>query len=185
MSGAVSIATVASVAGTAMSAYGAYSNSQNAKAAMGAQAQVNRNNALIAGWQAEDAIKRGGRDAMRVKTMANRLKGAQRAGFGANGVDMTTGSALQILSDTEYFGEVDAGTVKDNAAKEAWALRNQAMGFSSEASLMQGRADRESPALAAGTSLLTSAGKVSSQWGSGSTSGGYRYKVPTYDGAEY
>lgn len=185
MSGAVSIAGLASVAGMGMSAYGAYSNSRNAKAAMGAQAQVNRNNALIAGWQAEDAIKRGNKDAMRVKTRANRLKGAQRAGFGANGVDMTTGSALQILSDTEYFGELDATTAKDNAAKEAWALRNQAMGFSAEAGLMQGRADAEKPLMAAGTSLLTSAGKVSSQWGSSGSAGGYRYKVPTYDGAEY
>jgi hypothetical protein len=184
MSGAVSMATVASVAGMGMSAYGAYSNSKSSKAAYGAQAQVNRNNAQIAGWQAEDALKRGDKDAMRVKTKANRLKGAQRAGFGANGVDMSTGSALQILSDTEYFGEVDATTVKNNAEKEAWALRNQAMGFNADASLLQGRADSEKPLAAAAGSLLTSASKVSSQWGSGS-SGGYRYKVPTYDGAEY
>lgn len=161
MSGAVSIASIAQFGGMAI---GAYSNSQNNKAALGAQAQVNRNNALIAGWQAEDAIKRGGKDAMRVRTRANRLKGAQRAGFGANGVDMTTGSALQILSDTEYFGELDAITAKDNAAKEAWALRNQAMGFSAEAGLMQGRADAEKPLMAAGTSLLTSAGTVASHW---------------------
>jgi hypothetical protein len=181
MSGAVSIATVAQVGGMAMSAY---NNSKANKAALGAQAQVNRNNAQIAEWQAEDAIKRGGRDAMKVKTRANRLKGAQRAGFGANGVDMSTGSALQILSDTEYFGEVDAGTVKDNAAKEAWALRNQAMGFNADASLLQGRADREKPLAAAGTSLLTSAGGVASQW-YGSGGSGTRYKVPTYDGAEY
>jgi hypothetical protein len=183
MSGAVSISTIAAV-GMGMSAVSAYGNSRNAKAAYGAQAQVSRNNAQIAEWQAEDAIKRGGRDAMKVRTRANRLKGAQRAGFGANGVDMSTGSALQILSDTEYFGEVDVGTVKDNAGKEAWALRNQAMGFNADASLMQGRADSEKPLMAAGTSLLTSAGKVSSQWGAGA-SGGYRYKVPTYDGAEY
>lgn len=163
MSGAISMSSVAML-GVGMSAAGAYNNSRNAKAAYGAQAQVGRNNAQIAGWQAEDALKRGDKDAMRVKTRANRLKGAQRAGFGANGVDMSTGSALQILSDTEYFGELDAGTVKDNAAKEAWALRNQAMGFTAEAGLMQGRADSESPALVAGTSLLTSAGSVASQW---------------------
>lgn len=184
MSGAVSMSTVASVAGVGMSAIGAYSNSRNTKAAMGAQAQVNRNNAQIAQWQAEDAIRRGDRDAMKVRTRANRVKGAQRAAFGANGVDMSTGSALQILSDTEYFGELDAGTVKDNAAKEAWALRNQAMGFNADADLLRSRADAEKPLMAAGTSLLTSASKVSAQWGSGS-GGGYRYKVPTYDGAEY
>jgi hypothetical protein len=151
-------------AGMAMSAVSAMQGSQANKDAANTQAGVSRNNAQIAEWQAQDAILRGSRSASVSRMRSNQLKGTQRAAMAANGVDLGQGSALQILSDTDYFGEIDALTIKDNAAKEAWALRNQAGGFTAEANLMQSRADKEKPWLAAGTSLLGSAGKVASSW---------------------
>jgi hypothetical protein len=164
MSGGVSASSMVMFAGMGMQAAGAYSNSRNAKAAYGAQAQVQRNNALIAGWQADDALARGNQSALRVRMQARGVKGKQRAAMAANGVDTTTGSALDVLTDTDYFAEVDVATVKDNAAKEAWALRNQAAGASADASLLAGRAAAESPLAAGATSLLTSAGQVASRW---------------------
>lgn len=152
------------VAGAGASAYSAYSNSQGAKTAYGAQGQVAENNAQIARWQAEDAIRRGDREASRSRMKTNQTKGTQRAQLAANGVDLGVGSALQMLTDTDYFGAVDVDTIKDNAGKEAWAIRAQASNYSNEAALMRSRADAESPWMAAGTSLLTSAGKVSSNW---------------------
>jgi hypothetical protein len=177
-------------AGMALQAYGSYQNSKATQSAYGAQAQVNRNNAQIAEWQAQDAITRGQQSASRIRMKSNQLKGTQRAGMAANGVDLGTGSALRILSDTDLFKEIDANQAIDNAAREAWAIRNQAQGYNTEASLLQARADRESPLMAGGTSLLTSAGKVASNWYTPGTStpadaSGYRYKVPTYEGAEY
>lgn len=173
-------------AGVGMQAFGAYNNSRAAKAAYGAQAEVNRNNAQIAEWQAEDAIKRGDKAASRVRMQAKQLKGTQRARLAANGVDLGEGSALQILSDTDYFADVDASTVLDNAAKEAWALRTQAAGAMAEADLFAGRAAAERPLLAAGTSLLTSAGQVAGRWYSPGGSGASRGRVvPDYPGAEY
>lgn len=152
------------MAGAAVSAYSAYQGSQANKIAYGAQAQVNENNAQIARWQAEDALHRGARDASRMRISGNQLKGKQRAALAANGVDLGVGSALEILTDTDYFTEVDIGTIKDNAAREAWAIRNQAQNFTSEASLLRSRANMESPLLAAGTSLLTSATKAAGNW---------------------
>lgn len=152
------------LAGGAVSAAGAYRNSQGAKTAYGAQAQVNDNNAQIARWQADDAIARGNQEASRMRVKTNQLKGTQRAHMAANGVDLGVGSALSILTDTDQFGEIDAGTIKDNAAREAWAIRNQAQNFASEADLMRSRADAESPWMAAGTSMLTAAGKVAGNW---------------------
>lgn len=150
--------------GAGAGAYGAYSNSQATKTAYAAQAQVAENNATIAGWQAQDALRRGDRAASASRMRTNQMKGAQRARLAANGVDLGEGSALNILTDTDYFGDVDIDTIKDNAGREAWAIRNQAMGFKNEASLMQSRSDSEKPLMAAGTSLLTSAGKVASTW---------------------
>jgi hypothetical protein len=151
-------------AGMGAQAFGAYQSSRATKAAHEAQAQVQRNNATVAGWQAEDAIERGNKAAMRVRSQARQLKGTQRARLAAAGVDLGEGSALQILSDTDYFGEVDAQTTVDNAAREAWAIRQQAAGYSADAALMQSRAAAESPLFAAGTSLLTSASRVAERW---------------------
>jgi hypothetical protein len=150
--------------GAGMSVASAYSNSQASKAAYGAQAQINRNNAQVAQWQAQDALARGDRAVYQSRLKTNQLKGTQRARMAASGVDLGTGSALNILTDTEYFGEIDAATLKDNAAKEAWALRNQASNFTSESDLLKSRADSESPLMAAGTSLLSSAGRVAARW---------------------
>ena len=147
-----------------MQAVNVYDNSKANKAAYGAQAQINANNAQIARWQAEDALKRGDREASRSRMKTHQLKGTQRARMAANGVDLGVGSALNILNDTDFFGEIDATTIEDNAAREAWAIRNQAQNFASEASLLRSRADSESPWMAAGTSLLTSAGRVAANW---------------------
>ena len=145
-------------------AVSSYNNSKNAAKAYEAQAKVNENNAIIAGWQADDALKRGDRAAMRVRMQGNQVKGTQRAAMAANGVDLGEGSALHILADTDYFTDIDATTTLDNAAKEAWAIRNQAAGYQAEASLMSGRAAAESPMFAAAGSLLTSAGRVAGSW---------------------
>lgn len=169
--------------GMAASAVGAYANSRGTKQAYEAQAQVSRNNAMLAGWQADDAIRRGERDASRLRMQRNQLKGRQRAVLAANGVDLGVGSALGVLTDTDYFTDVDVGTVKDNAAREAWALRNQAMNFTSDAALLAMRGGRESPFLAAGSSLLTSAGRVSGSWYSSPASS--RKTVPIYENPEY
>lgn len=150
--------------GSVMGAFGAAKNSSAAKVSYEAQAAVDRNNAQISEWQADDAIRRGRVDAMAARRRARQVGGRQRAAIAASGVDMTTGSALEMLTDTQFFGEVDVNTLQDNAAREAWALRNQAAGYKSEADLMRARASAESPMMAGVTSLLTSAGRVASNW---------------------
>lgn len=151
-------------AGTAMSALSAVQGSAATKNATAAQAQVARNNAQIAGWQAEDAIQRGARSVTSSRIQTRQTKGSQIARMAANGIDVTEGSALNILTDTDQFGEIDANTIGDNAAREAWAIRQQAAGYNADASLLQSRSDSERPWMAGATSLLTSAGKVSERW---------------------
>lgn len=177
MSGAISASTLASVsmglagAGMVTSAYGAYNQSKANKAAYEYQAGVNANNAKIAEWQAQDALQRGARAEQQQRLKTAQLKGSQRASLAARGIALDEGSALNILDDTDYMGEVDALTIRDNTAKEAWANRNQAAGYASDASMLQSRADAESPGYAAFISLLGGAGSVASNW--------YRYKTTT------
>lgn len=170
MSGAVSASSLATasmglqVAGGITSAAGAYGQSKATKAAYNYQAAVSRNNAQIAEWQAQDALTRGGKAEQSQRLKTAQLKGTQRATLAARGVAIDEGSALNILQDTDYMGELDAATIRDNAAREAWGHRNQAAGYTSDASMLSNRAAAESPLRAAGTSLLTSAGSVASSW---------------------
>jgi transposase InsO family protein len=150
--------------GAGMSAYGAYNSSQQTKNAYNAQGQVAENNAKIAEWQAQDAVRRGDVAASRQGIRTNQVKGAQRAALAANGVDLGVGTALNIVSDTDYFGQVDRATILDTAAREAWGYRTQGANYDANASLLRSRADAESPLMAGATSFLTSATKVAGTW---------------------
>lgn len=160
---------VASGVGTVVSAYGQMQASQAQKNAYEYQAAINANNAKVAEWQAQDAIRRG-QDAeidQRRKTAA--LKGSQRASLAARGLDISEGSALNILTDTDYLGEIDALTIRSNADKQAWAARVQGNNDMANAELLSMRADAENPLMEGAGTLLTGAGGVADRW--------YRYKT--------
>lgn len=162
--GGVGWGTVLQAVGAGAQAMGAYRASQAAKAAAKYNAAVSRNNAQIAQWQAQSILAKGARDeqAQRLRTAA--LKGSQRARLAANGVDLTQGSALRILQDTDYLGEMDALTIRDNAAMDAWGARTQANNFLNESSMYGAQADSISPSGAAVSSLLGSSGQVAASW---------------------
>ncbi|QII84173.1 hypothetical protein G3T20_05325 [Bordetella hinzii] len=135
------------------------------------QAQVSRNNAMVAEWQARSAIAAGGQQeqTLRLKTAA--LEGSQRARLAANGVDVSQGSAFNILADTKYMGERDAATVRLNAAQKAWAFRTQAQSDLDNADVLDISASNArrgasaiSPSASYTSTLLTGAGQVASGW---------------------
>lgn len=159
-----SIGTGLQIAGAVSGAFGSYQQSKATQAAYNYQAAVNRNNAQIAEWQAADAIARGQKSEQAQRLKAAQLKSSQRAAFAARGVALNEGSPLNILADTDYMNELDALTIRDNAARESWAFRNQAAGYASDASMLSARADAESPMGAAFGSLLTGAGVVADSW---------------------
>lgn len=159
-SGLSSIALGAQVAGGIGSTYAAYRKSEGEKQGYDYQSQVARNNAQLAEWQAQDAITRGITTKQNIEIKGRKLEGTQRAIFGARNIATNEGSALNILADTQFGTARDANIVTDNAAKEAWALRNQAMGYSSNAGFLKSRAEAENPMLTA----LTTGGKVAASW---------------------
>lgn len=145
-----SISTGLQVAGAVSGAFGSYQQAKSAQA-------VAANNAKLAEWQAQDAITRGQRSEQAQRMKVAQLKGSQRASMAARGLDLGEGSALSILQDTDYMGEVDATTIRDNATREAWAYRNQAAQYKSQA-------DSMSPFGSAFGTLLTGAGSVADSW---------------------
>lgn len=136
--------------GAATQAYGAYSS------AKGAQNAYNYN-AQVGDMQARDALDRGHRDAVRQQGRTARAIGEQRAALGASGIDLGSGSALDILAGTDIVGAVDTATILENADREAWAYRTGA-------TMDRYKAKAQSPLMAGGSALLNGVGSVAKQW---------------------
>lgn len=103
----------------AAGAYTAYQQNQAGKAA----GKIGEFNAGVAGAQADDALVRGRRDERDFRAQTKATIGSQRASLAAQGVEIDEGSALAIQEDTARQGELDAITIRNNAAREAWGFR--------------------------------------------------------------
>jgi hypothetical protein len=119
-----------SVAGTVTSVYGAVKAGKAEKAAGEAQkraaesqAELLDYNATVADAQAADAIARGEMEADRFRTGVKGIIGAQRAATAAGNVDVGFGSSLDVQADAAFLGELDALTIEQNAAREAWGYK--------------------------------------------------------------
>jgi hypothetical protein len=87
------------------------------------QAELSEANAKLAEQQAEDATARGAVAENQFRTQVRGMIGSQRAGFAASGVDVAFGSALDVPADAARLGELDALTIRSNAAREAWGYK--------------------------------------------------------------
>lgn len=163
-------------------------------------ALVAENNANIASWQARDATRMGevqvGQEERQRQlaldasnTATANTKSQQKVGLAANGVDVTQGSAADVLTSTDYTGVLNnqnindaaarnVATIRDNAVRNAWGYRTQSVGYQNQANV--DKADAElyrydagrqragsagiSANSAAAVSLIGSAGQVAGSW---------------------
>jgi hypothetical protein len=154
----------ATAAGAVIQAGGAYSSAKSKKSAFNAQAQIDTNNAQVAEWQAQQAELAGADAEQSSRLRTSQVTGEQRAALAANGVDLGTGSATDVLAGTQVIGNHDALTIRDNASRQAWGYRTQGVNFLNDAAMSHSAADSINPALSAVGSLLSSAGAVDKAW---------------------
>lgn len=108
------------------------SNRSNAKAA---QAQGNYEaatyglNADLADQAADDAIARGKENASRSQLKTRQLKGMQRATLAAQGLELDDGTPADLQSETGDLGELDVLTIANNAQREAFGFKVEAMNY--------------------------------------------------------
>lgn len=107
----------------AISLAGGVMGAQNAKQQGAYQAAIGAQNAGYKEMAAQDAEKRGAVQADQYRRQVGQMIGSQRAGFAGNGIDVNSGTAAEIQDDTAAFGEFDALTIANNAAREAWGYR--------------------------------------------------------------
>lgn len=156
------------LAGAVGGVLSSYNASRAKKAGYQYQAGVLRNNAAIDDMRAKDSMERGDTAIASTTMKYGNLKGSQRARLAANGVDVNEGGALNLLDDTEYFKNLDAATLRDNANLEAWGFKTSAQFKRADAANLDNAADAENPLFSAFGTALTSGGTVASNW--------YRYK---------
>jgi hypothetical protein len=101
-----------------------------------ANADATRRNAAVAERAADDAIRRGEFDAGRVQMEGVALEGKQRAAAGAGGVVVDQGSAGDIVEGTAAITAIDVESVRNNAQREAWGLRQNASNMRASADSM-------------------------------------------------
>lgn len=104
-------------------------------AASNYNAKVAEMNATLADRRARDAIDRGAKEEQRKRMEIAQLQGQQRAALAANGLDLSFGSPLDTLVDTAMMGELDALTIRTNAAREAYDQDVQGTNLRADATL--------------------------------------------------
>ncbi|MCM1339944.1 MAG: hypothetical protein NC191_09765, partial [Muribaculaceae bacterium] len=100
--------------------------------------------------------------------------GSQQAAMAANGIDISSGTALDIIDDTSAMGELDALTTRYNSETKALAYENQASNFSNQANLdiISGQNAYKSGmlnAVGSGVKGLGDTASVASKWFSGNS----------------
>ena len=129
------VSLVSAAASTAMGVVSGVQQANAAKAQMNYQADVNKRNAKIAQANA-DMKRQEGIEESRLQKIRNLQKvGAQQAAMAANGIDVSSGTALDVVEDTAAMGELDALTTRYNAETQAQAYERQANNLTNQANM--------------------------------------------------
>lgn len=163
--------------GAITSAIGSLQYGEAAASADKYQGQIALNNAAIAKKNAS-TVGEEGEISAGTQGLKNRSNiGSITANQGANGVDVNSGSAVDVRKSADLVGQMDAMTIRSNAAREAYGYQTQASNFKGEAGLKASEATDalSSSYLGASSSLLggaSSLGKQYAAWQQSYGSGG-------------
>ena len=83
-------------------------------------------NAQFYDIQAQDAIRRGDVEAIKYGQQARKFQGSQKAMLAAQGIDVSSGSALDIQNETSRIAVEDMRNIRNNAWREAFGFKAQA-----------------------------------------------------------
>lgn len=121
---------------------------------------------------AEDAIARGDFAAQQYRRDLSMLLGRQRTSFASQGLDVSFGTPAAIAEQTESIGAADIRMIRENAMREAMALRR---GFRDQAAAMNASAWG-----AAGSAFASLASLGANAWDAYSRGRAGQMKVNTF-----
>ena len=127
------------------------------------QSGMMKQNAAFKNQTADETIIAGDTAADWQRVRTGQAVGTQRSVQAANGIDVNSGSSAQLQDDTAMLGELDALTIQNNAAREAYGYRVQA----NQDMLNAGQTVQNGKTAATGTILGGLGGAFGSLAGSG------------------
>jgi hypothetical protein len=89
---------------------------------------------------ARDATARGQQAQASSDLKYGALAGRQRSALAASGTDVQSGSALDLLGDTRLMSDLDAQTIRNNAAREAFGYKAVAGQFKGQTDVLRQKA---------------------------------------------
>ncbi|MGD0106397.1 MAG: hypothetical protein ABSC06_20515 [Rhodopila sp.] len=121
--------------GAGVAGYGAISSGEASQASANYQSQVAANNATIANQNALAATAAGNAQAEQSRMKTNATIGAQMAGQASSGIDVGSGSALDVRTSQKELGELDVLTIRNTAARQAYGYQTQSMSDTAQSGL--------------------------------------------------
>ncbi|MCD7740191.1 MAG: hypothetical protein LUH11_02460 [Candidatus Gastranaerophilales bacterium] len=168
------IGAAATLASTAVGVYSSVQQGNAQKAQYEYQAQIAKQNAQIAQNNADQKRQEGIEESrlQRMKTL--QAVGSQQAAMAANGIDVSSGTALDIVEDTAAMGELDALTTRYNYETQALAYEQEANNYNNQSNLDTFAAQNAyksgiTNAVATGFNGLADTTNVASKWYSGNS----------------
>lgn len=128
-------------------------------------------NARQAETTAQNIMRAGEQQAATVTMKYGAQKASQVASMAARGIQAGVGSAAETIATTDIMKETDALTINANTVRSAEAARMQKVNYENQGLLAGVSAENArtsagsiSPWMAAGSSMLSSAGNVAMGW---------------------
>ena len=129
------VSAVVTATSTALGVVGAIQQGKQQQAMYDYQAKVAKENAKIAQNNAATERQTGIEESRLQRMKTIQTVGAQQAAMAANGMDVTSGTSLDIIQDTSAMGELDALQIRTNYERKALAYEQQANNFNNEAQM--------------------------------------------------
>lgn len=168
--------TILLAASSAMQAYGSIREGQAQSASSTYQAQVAKNNQIIANQNADYEIAAGETRAQAQEIKTAQLVGSQKAQQSSNGLEVNSGSNVDVRASTAALGKLDALTIRSNAARAAYGYQTEDQGYAAQAVLDRatGANAKTASYIDAATSIIGGASKYTEKYGTKTGAGAPR-----------
>ncbi|HEM6661588.1 TPA: hypothetical protein ACKEYL_001614 [Acinetobacter baumannii] len=150
-------------------ALSSYAKMKAQKQAFKQQEKLALYNATLSDNQARQAIEDGTNAVTDYQRNVSAFKSSQINALAENGIDVTQGSAIDLLASTEMLAQGDIDSIKYNAALQSWGHKVQATNYRNQAEKYRVAAKSIRPVL---STILNLSGEAAAAFGSSMGKGG-------------
>lgn len=170
----VPLLAAAAIASTAIGAGSSIIGGIAAQGQANYEAGIASNNAIYAQRAATQAQAAGDKAYVQQQQGLAQAKGQQIAAMAANGVDLSSGSALDVQKDTSVLGAADGQNVRDQTAQRVQGYQIDASNYTAEAAAdrSKGQGALIGGVLGGASTLLGGIGSFSKGFGLPGSGGG-------------